>query len=268
LRPEMPFERMDLQAWQQRLALETRSLFLLAKALQQDLEATAEAEAGGAALIAASGMGGVFASGPSPDSASFFPGQGAIAGLLKTLAKEWTAVRVKAVDLDPQEGSDALAGYLLAELKADDDRAEIGYGDGRRVVLEPVLGPLLDGTELAVEADWVLLVTGGARGITADVALELAERYQPTLVLVGRTPLPPPEEAPDTAGLTEPRDLKAALIERLRSQGQPVAPAQVEVAYQRLLKEREIRRNMAALKQAGARVHYHSVDVRDEQCAD
>ncbi len=263
LRPEMPFERMDLQAWQQRLALETRSLFLLAKALQQDLEATAEA--GGAALIAASGMGGVFASGPSSDSASFFPGQGAIAGLLKTLARECTAVRVKAVDLDPQEGSDALAGYLLAELEADDDRAEIGYGDGRRVVLEPVLSPLLDGAELAIEADWVLLVTGGARGITADVALELAERYQPTLVLVGRTPLPAPEEAPDTAGFTEPRDLKAALIERLRSQGQPVAPAQVEVAYQRLLKEREMRRNMAALKQAGAKVHYHSVDVRDEQ---
>jgi acyl transferase domain-containing protein/NAD(P)H-dependent flavin oxidoreductase YrpB (nitropropane dioxygenase family) len=259
----MPFERMDLQAWQKRLARDTRSLFLLAKALQQDFEAAAEA--GGGVLIAASGMGGVFASCPSPDSASFFPGQGAIAGLLKTLAKEWAAVRVKAVDLDPQEGSTALAGHLLAELKADDDQAEIGYRDGRRTVLEPVLSPLVDKADLAIGADWVLLVTGGARGITADVALELAERYQPTLVLVGRTPLPAPEEAPDTAGLTAPRDLKAALIERLCSQGQPVAPAQVEVAYQRLLKEREIRRNMAALKQAGARVHYHSVDVRDEQ---
>ncbi|MBC8263460.1 MAG: SDR family NAD(P)-dependent oxidoreductase [Anaerolineales bacterium] len=263
LRPEMPFERMDLQAWQERLALETRSLFLLAKALQQDLELAAEA--GGAALVAASGMGGAFASDPALDSASFFPGHGAIAGLLKTLAKEWTAVRVKAVDLNPHEGSDALAGYLLAELKADGDWAEIGYGDGRRMVLEPVLNPLLDEAELTIGPDWVLLVTGGARGITADVALELAECYQPTLVLVGRTPLPTPEETPDTAGLTEPRELKAALIERLRSQGQPVAPAQVEVAYQRLLKEREIRRNMAALTQAGAQVHYYSADVRDEQ---
>jgi acyl transferase domain-containing protein/NAD(P)H-dependent flavin oxidoreductase YrpB (nitropropane dioxygenase family)/NADP-dependent 3-hydroxy acid dehydrogenase YdfG len=263
LHPEMPFEQMNLRAWQKRLALETRSLFLLARALQQDLEASAEA--GGAALIAASGMGGAFASDPALDSTSFFPGQGAITGLLKTLAKEWTTVRMKAVDLALQEGSASLAGHLLAELKADDDQTEIGYRDGRRLVLEPVLSPVLDRAELSIGADWVLLLTGGARGITADVALELAERYQPTLVLVGRTPPPAPEEAPDTAGLTDPRDLKAALIERLRSQGQPVAPAEVERAYQRLLKEREIRRNLAALKQAGAQVHYHSVDVRDEQ---
>ncbi len=263
LRPQTPFEGMDLLTWRERLALETRSLFLLAKALQQDLEASAEA--GGAALIAASGMGGAFASDPALDSTSFFPGQGAIAGLLKTLAKEWTAVRVKAVDLNPQEEPASLAGHLLAELRADDGETEIGYRDGRRLVLEPVLSPVLDKAELDIEPDWVLLLTGGARGITADVALELAERYQPTLVLVGRTPPPAAEEAPDTAGLTDPRDLKAALIERLRSQGQPVAPAQVERAYQRLLKEREIRRNLAALQQAGARVHYHSVDVRDEQ---
>jgi acyl transferase domain-containing protein/NAD(P)H-dependent flavin oxidoreductase YrpB (nitropropane dioxygenase family)/NAD(P)-dependent dehydrogenase (short-subunit alcohol dehydrogenase family) len=263
LHPAMPFERMDLRAWQKRLALETRSLFLLAKALQHDLEAAAEA--GGAALIATSRMDGTFASDLSPDSASFFPGQGAIAGLLKTLDKEWTAVRVKAVDLAPQEGSASLAEHLLAELKANDDQTEIGYMDGRRLVLEPVLSPALDRAKLTIGADWVLLVTGGARGITADVALELAERYQPTLLLVGRTPLPAPEEAPDTAGLTEPRNLKGALIERLRSQGQPVAPAQVEKAYHRLLKEREIRRNMMALTQAGARVHYYSADVRDEE---
>ena len=39
-----------------------------------------------------------------------------------------------------------------------------------------------------IDSAWVILVTGGARGITADVARELAERYQPTLLLVGRTP--------------------------------------------------------------------------------
>ncbi len=56
LRPHAPFETMDLSAWRERLALETRSLFLLAKALRPDLEAAAQA--GGAALMTASGMGG------------------------------------------------------------------------------------------------------------------------------------------------------------------------------------------------------------------
>ena len=38
-------------------------------------------------------------------------------------------------------------------------------------------------------------MTGGARGITAEVAFELAARYRPTLLLVGRSPLPAAEEA-------------------------------------------------------------------------
>jgi len=263
LRPHAPFATMDLSAWRERLALETRSLFLLAKALRQDLEAAARA--GGAALMAASGMGGAFASDPSLDSPSFFPGQGAITGLLKTLAKEWLTVRVKAVDLDSQEEAATLAEHLLAEFMADDGQVEVGYKDARRMVLEPVLSPLPDEANLAIGADWVLLVTGGARGITAEVALELAECYQPTLLLVGRSPLPPAEDPPDTAGLTTPQELKAALIARLRAQGQQVTLAQVEQAYERLLKDREMRSNMAAVAQAGARVHYYSVDVRDER---
>ena len=262
----MSFDGMDLPAWREQLSLQVRSLFLLAKALRPDLEAAAQA--GGAAVVAVSGMGGTFASeGASP----FFPGHGALTGFLKTLAEEWPTVRVKAVDLYSQEDASTLAGYLLAELMADDHETEVGYAGGRRVVLEPVPSPLpaiadcgLRIAESEIQGS-VLLVTGGARGITAEVAQELAERYQPTLLLVGRSPLPPAEESPDTAELTEPKELKSALIARLGARGQPVAPAQVEREYERLLKDREMRTNMAAMAQAGASVHYYSVDVCDER---
>jgi NAD(P)-dependent dehydrogenase (short-subunit alcohol dehydrogenase family) len=43
-----------------------------------------------------------------------------------------------------------------------------------------------------------------------------------------------------------------------------VKPAQVEAAYQRLSRDREISRNLAEISQSGAPVEYHSVDVRDE----
>src|SRR5262249_61201230 len=66
---------------------------------------------------------------------------------------------------------------------------------------------------------------GGARGITAQVALELARRYKPRLVLVGSSPEPVAEPA-DTAGLTAAAELKAALMKRLQA-----APAVVEAAY-------------------------------------
>ncbi len=118
--------------------------------------------------------------------------------------------------------------------------------------------PVLLGTDSTV------LLTGGARGITAAVALELANRYRPNLVLVGRSPLPDEHESLDTANLTESAELKAALIARLRREGRPASPAVVESAYQRLLHDREIRGNIERLRQAGARVHYYQADVRDE----
>jgi NAD(P)-dependent dehydrogenase (short-subunit alcohol dehydrogenase family) len=38
----------------------------------------------------------------------------------------------------------------------------------------------------------------------------------------------------------------------------------VEAAYQCLRQEREVRANLARIREAGARVHYHPLDVRDE----
>ncbi|MGH2542669.1 MAG: SDR family NAD(P)-dependent oxidoreductase, partial [Ardenticatenaceae bacterium] len=268
-----PFEETGLEEWRERMAMEVRGLFLLAQALQPQLESAAGA--GGAALIALSGMGGAFASdavgvpvvGAPPATPAFAPHHGAIAGFLKTLAREWPGIRVRALDVNPQESTAALAGYVSAELFTADRQVEVGYSNGRRVGLESVPAPL-DAQRATFELgpESVVLVTGGARGITADVAQELAERYRPTLILVGRSPLPPAEEAPDTAGIAEPAALKAALIKRLQAQNDGrVTLAGVESAYGRLLKAREIRDNVAALERAGATVFYYPVDVRDEQ---
>jgi NAD(P)-dependent dehydrogenase (short-subunit alcohol dehydrogenase family) len=110
-----------------------------------------------------------------------------------------------------------------------------------------------------------VLITGGARGITAAVALELARRFRPNLVLVGRSPLPEDTEPAETAGLTAPAEIKAALIARFQAGGRPATPAAVEAAYQRLLQDREIRANLERLRQTGAQVLYRQVDVRDGQ---
>ena len=262
LRTGPRFEDMDLHTWRERLALETRSLFLLAKALRSDLE-VAEA-AGGAALIAATGMGGAFGSVRAEEPGVIFPGQGALAGLLKTLAKELSCARVKAVDLDPMAATSKLAEYLLAELMAGDQIVEVGYRQDRRVALVSAPAPVGDQSSLELDQHAVVLLTGGAQGITADIALELAEQFRPTLVLAGRTPLPPADEAPDTAHLSGPHALKAALIERFRKEGRTATPVEIEREYARTLKERELRRNLQALREAGAQVHYYAVDVRDE----
>lgn len=253
------------RSWTERLQREVKSLFLLARGLADELQKAAET--GKALLLAATGMGGSFGSGTDTKLAEdFFPGQGGVAGLIKSLAHEWPDVLVRAIDVDPRTEAGRLTDILLAELSDTSGSIEIGYQGERRRTLQCLPSPLHDpaNTPPLLDRDSTVLLTGGARGITAAVALDMARRYQPNLVLVGRSSVPEESEAPETAGVTNHSELKAALIDRLRREGRPASPAIVESAYQRLLHDREIRGNMARLQQAGARVHYYQADVRDE----
>ncbi|NJN19078.1 MAG: SDR family NAD(P)-dependent oxidoreductase, partial [Oscillochloris sp.] len=100
--------------------------------------------------------------------------------------------------------------------------------------------------------------TGGARGITAEALLGLAERYRPQLVLVGRRALPD-AESPETIRYQEPGQLRALLA----AQNRTATPAQIERRLRDLLAARELRRNLERLRAAGAQVDYRSVDVGD-----
>jgi acyl transferase domain-containing protein/NAD(P)H-dependent flavin oxidoreductase YrpB (nitropropane dioxygenase family)/NAD(P)-dependent dehydrogenase (short-subunit alcohol dehydrogenase family) len=259
-------EHMDLAGWRQRLRREVKSLFYLARAASGDLKQAADD--GRAWVLTAAPMGGAWATEGSPGSSSpFFPGHAGLAGLVKTLSLEWPAVRCKAVDLDPRQEAALLATQVVRELSAEDRRVQVGYRDGRRQVLEvrPALLPEGRSESLRLDPGSVVLVTGGARGITAEVALDLARTYRPTLVIAGRTPPPDEGESPRTAGLTSPQQLKAALIEQMRQAGEEVVLARVESAYHRLLKAREVRSSLERMRQAGATVRYEPVDVCDEQ---
>nr|WP_145952235.1 type I polyketide synthase [Paludisphaera borealis] len=237
------------------------SLYLMSRALGPDLERAAAN--GGGAVLAASRMGGSFAvDGPAQH---FSPEAGGLAGFLKSLAHERPTVRIKSVDLPPAE-PDVVADWLLAELMANDRLVEVGYRDGRRSTLELASTPLLSrNVDLPLDEDSVVLVTGGARGITARAAFSLAEAVPCTFVVVGRTPPPAGPEPAETAGIEEPKALKRAIMEQLRATGKPVALASVEERYRRLLLEREVRTNLDRLRRTGARVDYAACNVRDAE---
>jgi NAD(P)-dependent dehydrogenase (short-subunit alcohol dehydrogenase family) len=105
-----------------------------------------------------------------------------------------------------------------------------------------------------------VLVTGGARGITAQVAIELAQKYQCRLELVGRSPLPKSEEAADTREARDLKGLRKALIARGGMQ-----PAEVEAACRVILSARQIKMTLEAIREAGSDVVYHTADVRNDE---
>jgi NAD(P)-dependent dehydrogenase (short-subunit alcohol dehydrogenase family) len=188
-----------------------------------------------------------------------------LAGLVRTIAREYPDLAARAVDLDPSESPEVLAGRLLGELLNPDGPEVVGHAGGTRYTLDLVRAPLPPAAQrtagpaaLGVNDDSVVLLTGGARGITARVAVGLAKATGCHVVLWGRTPLPVADEDPATADARDGVSLRRALI----ASGVTV-PAEIEAAVRRILAEREIRTTISQLAAVAASVHYATVDVRD-----
>jgi acyl transferase domain-containing protein/NAD(P)H-dependent flavin oxidoreductase YrpB (nitropropane dioxygenase family)/NAD(P)-dependent dehydrogenase (short-subunit alcohol dehydrogenase family) len=209
-------------------------------------------------VIVAVPLGGALGRAPNGTTS----GAGGVGGLIKSLAKEWPERNVRAVQLTPGDDPEVLASHVLDELLADDSLREVGYVDGLRNVLRPTpaehgangRAPGLELDELSV-----VLVTGGARGITSHVARAVARRFRCRLEIVGRSPLPDGEEDED---IREAGDLPA-IRQVLLARGELHGPAEIEATAARILADREIRSTLAALAEAGSEVAYHAVDVRD-----
>ena len=246
-----------LEQWRAQVRVAVRSLYLLTRSAQSDLETVGLS--GGALLAAVTARGGDFAIGRAGGAS---PLQQMTADFVKTAALELPAIACKVVDLDATDPLPILHQKLLDEITSAPGTVQIGRPGDRRLTVTPQFAGIQE-TKPVIGRDSVVVLTGGARGITSQVARLLAQR-QPVLVLVGGSALPEAEEAADTAGITEAAALKAVILSKLRTSGANVRAIDVEHALQRLLRDREIIRTLADLRAAGARVEYHAADVRDE----
>ena len=253
LMPLSPVTAQEAAEFETRTRRDLKSLYLLSKALEGDLRQSGT-------VLAATRLGGSFGF----EAEDFFPGSGAISGFVKTLPREWPDVAARTVDFEASADAAAVAHSLADEFLCRDGLTEAAYGGGRRRTLRSVASPVGDArSALHLDRNSVVVVTGGARGITADTAIELAKAYQPRFVLLGRSPLPPAKEPADIAGVTNLRELKAVLLDRLQTGGQRPTPALIEGAVKRIRNEREIRENLAVLRALGSEVEYHAIDVCD-----
>jgi acyl transferase domain-containing protein/NAD(P)H-dependent flavin oxidoreductase YrpB (nitropropane dioxygenase family)/NAD(P)-dependent dehydrogenase (short-subunit alcohol dehydrogenase family) len=219
------------------------------------------------ALLVATAEGGAFGHEQGDVPTGGGDGLG-LRGLLRTIAIEYPEVLARAVDVEPKESPRDIAAHLLAELSSRGGPSVVGYRGGRRTGLrtrraEP---PVPQPGGLPLTPDSVVLVTGGARGITAAVTLALARASGCHIELIGRTPPPGPAGAlawpPASAGPSHsgisPAAVRRLLIERgLRN------PAEIEAETGRILREQERRTALDELRAVASSVRYHAVDVRD-----
>ena len=191
------------------------------------------------------------------------PMQGGLAGLSKTAAREWESVSCHALDISPDwKDNDRIAATVVDELLYAETLGpnEIGLDADTRwtLALEPACYPQ---GAIDISQEDVIVVTGGARGVTASAVVALAQQTRPTLALLGRSPYPTPE--PEwLAPLENEGTIKKAILEH-DFNGQKASPLELEKAYKAYMANREIANNLNKIAQTGANVHYYDVDIRD-----
>src|SRR5262249_24968846 len=150
---------------------------------------------------------------------------GALCGLVKALRREFPQIRAKVVDAPADDPPKLIAAKVLEELASGNDAIEVSFARGTRRVARIVPRPA--GGRLPAERPpaGVWVVTGGARGVTAHVARELAVRFGLSLHLVGSSPQPQIDRRWLSAGEAELRAERRTLTEQARAGGKNPAEA-------------------------------------------
>ena len=182
------------------------------------------------------------------------PVQAGLYGIVKTADKEWSDVHCKSIDISQEASSLDLIGKELF-LKGPIEVAITGNVKQLTLVDEEVSSE----KTARLNKDDFIVITGGARGVTAEVAVKLAETYQCKLLLLGRSPEPEDEQS-WLAELTDESLIKKAIMENSKEK---LTPADLQKQYQSILANREIRTTLQRINKTGASVQYASVDVTD-----
>lgn len=239
-----------VEAWRDALARSEKTAYALVRAYSDELRT--------GRTVFASALGGQF----GRDGKAGLLISGGATGFAKSLREEWPEARLRAVDLDLGVGAERIADILMAELCAPEGRQEVGYPGGVRHIFRSVAEDVSNDPVRPLLVGATILATGGARGITAEVLRPFA-RQGARLVLVGRSDLPG-DEAPDQAAITDTGALRRHLAGLAKAAGEKVTPASLERRLSGILRDREIRANLADLRaQGAAEVIYRACDMSD-----
>jgi NAD(P)-dependent dehydrogenase (short-subunit alcohol dehydrogenase family) len=223
-----------------------------------------------------------------------------LAGLFRAISLEYPERFARYVALDRVAPADEIAGRLLGELLAGTREPAVTYADDIRYQLELVpaevsarasdarasdarasdgsasngsasngsassgAGPEGTGSAealaMGLTRDSVVVLIGGARGITARIGRELAAASGCRIELVGRTQAPGEPLSADVEAAPDAVALRAALARQgMRS------PAEIGRASRDILARREIRATLTELRELGSQVRYHCADAQDEE---
>jgi len=188
---------------------------------------------------------------------------GGIAALAKTASAEWPKASVKAIDIEcTNRTPEQIAQALLDEFLSGGPGLEVGLkAEGKRVCVETFeCEPIKE--YMPFSDNIVVLVSGGAQGITAQCLLALADQSRLKFAILGRSQL---EEEPEfTKGCETEIKIRQALAAENNRSSYNSSPRHLVAEAKRILAVRDMKKSIKGLEKKGSKVIYLEADVRRE----
>ncbi|WP_241314516.1 type I polyketide synthase [Chryseobacterium arthrosphaerae] len=186
-------------------------------------------------------------------------------GLFKSLAREFDHTTCRFISLSTPQEVDQIADITLKEILTNDKPAEVIYKNERRHKVDIIPSPLstsLNEAHIQLDQKSVVLVLGGAQGITAELVKHMSQAYPCTYILVGRSADPRNEaSAKEFEGMKTKEEIRAYLIKS----GKFTSPAEIEKETTKIFKNNQILRTIRDMEALGNTIIYQSLDLCDEE---
>ncbi|MDR0308503.1 MAG: SDR family NAD(P)-dependent oxidoreductase, partial [Coriobacteriales bacterium] len=189
-------------------------------------------------------------------------------GLLKTLAYEYPSKRFCSLQFETAfdtRNPKVLADIVLGELTDLKPIPELFYRDNERFFLLPKANPLeanggsttadSNAAISALDQDSVVVVLGGAQGISPHLIAYLAKDNPCRYILVGRSVADP--ECQQYAALKSIDEIRQYLI----TEENMKQPREIEARAKAIFKTNQIAEAVSNIEKTGAKAEYQSVDV-------
>ncbi|MCP3901913.1 MAG: polyketide-type polyunsaturated fatty acid synthase PfaA, partial [Desulfobacteraceae bacterium] len=172
------------------------------------------------------------------------PVQGGLAGLSKTASLEWKDILCKAIDMPCSAKQVIDNAENAVTLIMTHGSVEIGIIDGvcniPKLKQKNISESIDELTEPDINSDVanddLFVITGGAKGVTAECAIEIAKSFSSKIMLIGRSESP--TEEPDwIKNLSAESEIKKAILKNQFTNKTP-KPVQLEKAFKKLMSNR------------------------------
>jgi len=191
-----------------------------------------------------------------PDTTEAVAGEG-ILGMFLAAALEYDSMMFRSVTLD---NSTDFESALDRAFDTGNPLIQLIYHDQDVFSLKATNAPLslTNEPELELGSGDVIVISGGAQGVTYRIARALAP-FKPRIVLLGRT------EVDTAAAYTTLRNTSSPNGKALPRLSKDKGPEKSEEETSKNLAGLDIARNVSRLSALGLKVSYHSCDVADPQ---